>query len=73
MELKININLLTDIEVNERDVRRCSERCQHIEKIQGTYKCTLFDNHEVDTGEDDDIGYGFKRHAKCVALAENKE
>lgn len=67
----ININLLTSVEINPAAIDRCSEKCQHIEKIQGTYKCTLFDNFEVDTGEDDDLGYGFKRHPKCVWLAEN--
>lgn len=69
MEMTININLLTRIEVNPLDKNRCSERCDHIEKIKGTYKCTLFDNFEVDTGNDDELGYGFQRHSKCLALA----
>lgn len=73
MELVINVNLLTRVEVNPKDTGRCSQACPHIEKIRGTYKCTLFNNFEVDTGEDDELGYGFQRHIKCLALAEKRK
>ena len=71
-ELVININLLTRVNINKLDKNRCHQSCPHIEKKEGTYRCSLFDNYEVDTGEDDELGYGFKRHIKCLALGENK-
>ena len=60
----------TEIEVNPKDESRCSYKCMHIRKISGTYHCTLtLSKHEpveVDTGDDDDIGYGFKRTDDCL-------
>lgn len=54
-----------EIEVNDKDPSRCSIKCQHISKVRGNYRCLLNDI-EVDTGEDDEIGYGFKRHLGCT-------
>lgn len=56
------------IEVNEKDVSRCSIRCEHISKINGNYRCLLF-NENVDTGDDDELGYGFQRTKECLKLA----
>ena len=63
----MKLNITTIIQVNDKDPRRCDIKCQHVEKIQGIYNCTLFEQ-EVDTGEieDDDIGYGFTRVKACV-------
>jgi hypothetical protein len=57
--------LKTMISVNDKDDKRCSINCQHIRKIRGNYQCLLFEL-EVDTGDDDDIGYGFKRTQGCL-------
>jgi hypothetical protein len=57
--------LKTMIQVNDKDEKRCSINCQHIRKIRGNYQCLLFEL-EVDTGDDDDIGYGFKRTQGCL-------
>lgn len=56
----------TMIQVNDKDSSRCSISCQHIEKKRGNYVCTLYGDHEVDTGDDDDVGYGFKRPRVCL-------
>ena len=55
----------TQIQINDRAPGRCSRNCQHIEKKRGNYVCTLFGDAEVDTGEDDDKGYGFQRTKQC--------
>lgn len=57
--------LKTQVQVNDKDSSRCSINCQHIRKIRGNYQCLLFEL-EVDTGEDDDKGYGFKRTQGCL-------
>jgi len=57
--------LKTEIKVNEKDSDRCSINCQHIAKERGNYVCKLFGDYEVDTGDDDEIGYGFKRVKNC--------
>lgn len=56
----------TAIQVNDKAPDRCSRQCRHISKVRGNYVCLLFGEAEVDTGEDDDIGYGFKRVEQCV-------
>lgn len=58
------------IETNPKDKTRCSRLCQHITKIKGVYHCTKYDEC-VDTGEDDEIGYGFKRTKECLYENEN--
>jgi hypothetical protein len=63
--MEIFINIKTPIYANDKDRSRCSISCDHIYKIKGTYQCTLF-NKDVDTGEDDNLGYGFKRTAECL-------
>lgn len=60
----MRLYLKTAIEVNDKDPDRCAISCNHIRKIRGNYHCTLFDE-DVDTGDDDQIGYGFKRAEKC--------
>jgi len=57
--------LKTRIEVNDKDSDRCSINCQYIKKIKGIYHCAL-NEENVDTGEDDDLGYGFKRTVQCL-------
>lgn len=57
--------LKTQITVNDKDLSRCSISCQHIRKIRGNYQCLLYEK-DVDTGEDDDVGYGFKRTDGCL-------
>ncbi|GEM_PF-3634067 len=61
----MRIYLKTAVEVNEKDDLRCSINCQYIKKIRGNYKCVLYDE-DVDTGNDDDTGYGFKRSKGCL-------
>ena len=53
------------IHVNQKDESRCSISCRFCSKLRGIYTCTLTDD-EVDTGEDDEIGYGFKRTEYCL-------
>lgn len=60
------VYLKTEIKVNDKDSSRCSICCQHIRKIRGNYQCLLYEA-EVDTGDDDEIGYGFKRTDGCLA------
>lgn len=55
----------TEIQVNDKDFERCSIKCQHIAKERGNYVCKLYGDAEVDTGDDDEIGYGFKRIKNC--------
>lgn len=57
--------LKTAILVNDKDSNRCAHGCQHLEKIKGLYTCKLYDSI-VDTGDDDDIGYGFQRKKQCL-------
>jgi len=56
--------LKTEIKINDKDINRCSQQCQHARKVRGTYQCLLFEQ-DIDTGEDDEIGYGFKRVKAC--------
>jgi hypothetical protein len=58
--------LKTEIKVNDKDSDRCSINCQHIHKVRGNYCCALYGDTEVDTGDDDEIGYGFKRTTQCL-------
>lgn len=62
----MRLYLKTAIDVNDKDSSRCSINCQHIQKKRGNYVCCLYGDYEVDTGEDDDIGYGFKRVKDCI-------
>ena len=57
-------DIKTEIRINAKDSNRCHIRCQHIRKIQGLYTCILYDEI-VDEGDDDELGYGFKRTEKC--------
>ena len=61
-----------EIEVNQKDTSRCSIKCRYIRKLQGTYHCTFnlisHEPVEVDSGDDDDIGYGFKRTEECLGF-----
>lgn len=61
----VKLHIKSEIEVNDKDHSRCSIRCQHIAKVKGNYRCLLYDE-QVDTGEDDEIGYGFKRSNHCI-------
>jgi len=56
----------TAVVVNDKDSDRCSIQCQHIAKERGNYVCKLYGDAEVDTGDDDEIGYGFKRTKECL-------
>jgi hypothetical protein len=62
----MNLFIKTEVKVNDKDHKRCSIHCQHIEKKGGNYVCVLFGDAEVDTGDDDDIGYGFARTEQCI-------
>lgn len=61
----MNLYLKTLIVVNDKDDSRCSINCQHARKIKGNYQCLLFEQG-IDIGEDDEIGYGFKRVQSCL-------
>lgn len=61
----MELYLKTAIEVNDKDASRCSINCQHIRKVKGNYQCLLYEK-EVDTGDDDETGYGFKRTDGCL-------
>lgn len=63
--MKVMITIKTDVYANDKDRSRCSIACDHIQKIKGNYQCTLFEK-DVDTGNDDEIGYGFKRTEECL-------
>lgn len=63
----------TEIKVNEKDLSRCSIKCQHIRKLKGMYNCLLFEQVIDGEIEDDDLGYGFQRTKNCMALAFEKE
>lgn len=58
--------LKTEIQVNDKDDSRCSINCQHARKRNGNYQCLLYEE-SIDTGEDDEIGYGFKRVKACLS------
>lgn len=61
------LRLHVSIQVNPKDESRCSRSCQFISKISGTYHCVIGrDPVEVDTGDDDELGYGFKRTNFCI-------
>ena len=61
-----------EILYREYDNKRCSYRCPQIDKIDGTYHCTLF-NQEVDKGDDDITGdYLFLRCSKCYNLTNER-
>lgn len=63
--MKLIINIKKDIYALDKDRSRCSISCDYVQKVKGIYCCTLF-KKKVDTGEDDDIGYGFKRTKECI-------
>jgi hypothetical protein len=59
------ITIKHEILYREYDTKRCSHNCPQIDKIKGTYQCTLF-NEDVDHGDDDITGdYLFLRCKKC--------
>jgi hypothetical protein len=60
------LTIKTMIQVNDKDPMRCSRACKHIAKERGNYVCKLFGDTNVDTGEDDEIGYGFARVSECI-------
>jgi hypothetical protein len=62
----MRLYLKTEIEVNDKDDSRCSINCQHARKRNGNYQCLLYEE-SIDEGEDDDIGYGFKRTKGCLS------
>lgn len=61
------LRLHVSIQVNPKDESRCSRSCQFISEISGTYHCVIGrDPVDVDTGNDDELGYGFKRTNFCI-------
>ena len=66
------------IRICEEDTKRCAARndfansCPHLYKTDGKYNCSIFEKC-VDTGDDDDLGYGFFRCKECLAATNDLE
>lgn len=60
---------------NEDKPERCSTKpfCEHLDKIRGTYHCTLT-NEEVDNGDEEDgSDYIFMRTKSCMGIKMNPD
>jgi hypothetical protein len=63
--MKINLTIIEVATVHDVDNKRCDQTCNHLEKINGMYCCSLFHDQVVDLGDDENGDYLFYRTQEC--------